>query len=66
MEILERLKDLYKQATIERSHYYVATTAREAIDIIEQLRQAIVDIDMALAEDDLDAASEIVCEAMCL
>ena len=38
MDIIEKLTDLHKQATTERSHYYVASCCREAIDEIERLR----------------------------
>jgi hypothetical protein len=37
--ILEKLQDLLKQATIERSHYYVAQTCREAIAEIKRLQE---------------------------
>jgi hypothetical protein len=37
-DILERLDDLHTQATKERSHYYVAKCAREAMDEITRLR----------------------------
>ena len=39
MDILDRLKDLVKQATTEKSHYYVASTAAAAIAEIEALRE---------------------------
>lgn len=39
MDILEKLKDLLKQATTERSHYYVAATVKEAIAEIERLTE---------------------------
>ena len=35
--ITARLEDLYKQATVERSHYYVGVTVKEAIQRIEEL-----------------------------
>lgn len=38
MDILEKLQDLLKQATTERSHYYVASCCRDAIAEIERLR----------------------------
>lgn len=37
-DILTKLIDLYKQATTERSHYYVASCAIEAIEEIAKLR----------------------------
>lgn len=39
MDILDKLRDLHKQATTERSHYYVAATCLEAIQEIESLRR---------------------------
>ena len=41
-DILEKLIDLHKQATTERSHYYVANTVNEAIKEIKGLRRALV------------------------
>jgi len=38
MDIIEKLLDLQKQATLERSHYYVATCITEAIQEIVILR----------------------------
>lgn len=38
-DIIDRLKDLYKQATTERSHYYVAKCCEDAIKEIEALRE---------------------------
>lgn len=37
-DIIDQLRDLYKQATTERSHYYVAKCCEAAIQEIEQLR----------------------------
>lgn len=37
-DVLLRLKDLHKQATVERSHFYVGSVVHEAIDEIERLR----------------------------
>lgn len=37
-DILDDLIDLHKQATVERSHFYVAKTAERAIDEIKLLR----------------------------
>jgi len=34
--LVARLKDLLKQATEERSHYYVATCCRDTITLIER------------------------------
>lgn len=38
-DILDDLKDLHKQATTERSHYYVASCCERAIAEIESLRR---------------------------
>lgn len=40
-DILEDLRDLHKQATTERSHYYVAKCCERAIAEIARLRTAI-------------------------
>lgn len=36
--LLQKMHNLLKQATDERSHFYVASVLREAIDRIEQLQ----------------------------
>ena len=41
MDIIEKLLDLQKQATLERSHYYVARCVTEAIQEIQSLRNQI-------------------------
>ncbi len=41
MSIIEKLEDLHKQATTERSHYYVASCCREAIAEIKRLHSGI-------------------------
>lgn len=38
-DILDKLRDLLKQASTERSHYYVASCCKEAIEEIERLRK---------------------------
>jgi hypothetical protein len=38
-DILDSLEDLLKQATTERSHYYVAKCCRDAIAEIKRLRR---------------------------
>lgn len=43
MDILDKLRDLHKQATTERSHYYVAATCLEAIQEIESLRRQFLE-----------------------
>ena len=37
-DIIDRLADLHKQATVERSHYYVGKCVRDAIAEIQMLR----------------------------
>jgi len=41
MTLIERLRDLHKQATVERSHYYVGKCALDAADRIEALEAEI-------------------------
>ena len=36
-ELLSRLEDLYKQATVERSHFYVGKCAADSIELIAHL-----------------------------
>jgi hypothetical protein len=50
MDILERLDDLRKQATTERSHYYVAKCATDAIAEIVLLRTRITVLKQMLQE----------------
>ena len=45
-DILVKLMDLHKQATTERSHYYVASCVREAIEEIAKLRIRIHDLEV--------------------
>ena len=40
-DIVNKLKDLHDQATTEKSHYYVASTCKEAIIEIERLRELL-------------------------
>jgi hypothetical protein len=41
MDILQQLEDLHKQATTERSHYYVASCCKAAIAEIVLLRTKV-------------------------
>jgi len=41
MDIIDKLLDLQKQATLERSHYYVASCVTEAIQEIVSLRRRV-------------------------
>ncbi len=40
-DILDRLEDLLKQATEDKSHFYTAKCIRDAIGEIESLRAAL-------------------------
>ena len=40
-DIVDDLEDLFKQATTERSHHYVASCSRRAIKEIKRLREAL-------------------------
>ena len=44
-DIIDKLKDLLKQATTERSHYYVASCCTEAIAEVERLRADMMRIE---------------------
>lgn len=43
-DILDKLNDLLKQATTERSHYYVASCCRESIAEIKKLRGVLAEV----------------------
>ena len=45
MDIIEKLLDLQKQATLEKSHYYVAMCVTEAIQEIQSLRIKITSLE---------------------
>jgi hypothetical protein len=47
-DVVTKLQDLLKQATTERSHYYVASCCGEAISEIKALRQALSDVSAKL------------------
>jgi hypothetical protein len=40
-DILDRLRDLNRQATVERSHYYVGRCVSDAINEITMLRRRL-------------------------
>lgn len=44
MDILDKLEDLHKQATVDRSHYYTGSLIREAIEEIADLRRQITSL----------------------
>jgi len=50
MGLIERLQDLHKQATTERSHFYVAKTCLLAIDEIERLQSRVAELEALLVE----------------
>lgn len=54
MDVLDRLSDLHRQATQERSHYYTGNVIREAIMAIVELRA-----DLAATEKQRDEAIEL-------
>ena len=60
-DILEKLIDLHKQATVERSHFYVGACCREAIGEIERLRAALTAMvkTRPIAEMLVDGAPEL-------
>lgn len=41
VDILDRLRDLHRQATVERSHYYVGRCVSDAINEITTLRKVL-------------------------
>lgn len=43
MLVIDKLEDLYLQATNEQSHYYTAAVIKEAIDEIKRLH-AIIEV----------------------
>jgi hypothetical protein len=40
-DILDRLRDLHKRATVERSHYYTGRCVSDAINEITRLRKLL-------------------------
>lgn len=49
MDIINKLLDLHKQATTERSHFYVATTCTEAMAEIARLRMRVAALESQIA-----------------
>ena len=41
-DILDRLRGLHQQTTVERSHYYVGWCVRDAINDITSLRKHVI------------------------
>jgi hypothetical protein len=57
-DLIERLKDLHKQATVERSHYYVGKCVRDSITELTSLTARVAELE---AENRL--FNEVVTEA---
>ena len=57
-DLVKRLDSLHKQATVERSHFYVGSCAEDAIRRIEELELA-VRYEADLAQMALDARKEL-------
>jgi len=64
MDVLDKLRDLQKQATTERSHHYVAQTVTAAIAEITQLRAkvALAQIQRGKVADALNKAARLLIE----
>lgn len=60
MTIIEQLQDLHKQATTERSHYYVAKCVRDAITEITRLQHDLTDARFAAANWQTKAESPTI------
>lgn len=60
MDIIDKLNDLHKQATVERSHYYVGSTVKEAATVISGQRIALEMIKATLVGQHNAAAAAIV------
>ena len=56
-DLVKRLHSLHKQATVERSHFYVGWCAKDAADRIEELEAKLAQ------QDDLVQAAVAVREA---
>lgn len=63
MSTTDRLRDLLKQATTERSHYYVADCCREAIARIDALELALHRI-VGHGNISVEKAKEVAAEAL--
>ena len=48
MDIVNKMLDLHKQATTEKSHYYVASVLKEALEEILRLRQSEAELRLAV------------------
>lgn len=59
-DILDALRDLHKQATTERSHFYAAKCCNDAIEEITELRARIMSALDCLHHDDAATARRIL------
>jgi len=62
--LLSKMADLLKQATTEKSHYYVASVLRDAMTRIEQLQMPPAKV-LELAELHEGADTQAVLNALC-
>ena len=46
--LVKRLQSLHKQATVERSHFYVGSCAEDAMPRIEELEAKLAEVERAL------------------
>lgn len=58
MTLMQKLEDLHKQATTERSHYYAATVIEEAIAEIKRLNKGIDSAANALTDSILVSGND--------
>ena len=52
-DLVKRLQSLHRQATVERSHFYVGSCAEDAMHRIEELKAKLAKA-LELAEEALD------------
>lgn len=50
-EVKEALRDLHKQATEERSHYYVGSVVKQSLYCIQTLEARVEQLEMELAAE---------------
>ena len=58
-DLIEKLRDLLVQATKERSHFYVASCTREAINEIERLQSRVDELEKDINESNDENAAYI-------
>lgn len=59
MQIIEKLDDLIKQATTERSHYYVRSVAEDAKRRIGELEAALKNAKASILDEHYGMANRI-------